>query len=107
MRHVALHSSGSLAMLVSLIVVLFVSSLTWNDQDDSYIPYPQGHGALLEQALEPDLGETKTSGLTVPGNVETAVALLPCTNDRLSEQYSQPVEPSSPFIFQRCSTYRI
>jgi len=109
MRHFGLRSSGNLVVRASLIVVLLVSSLTLIDQDDGCLPLPQGHGTILEQALEPDLDDTKPPALTVLGHVETAVALLAYAHvrDRAPEQSSRPVLSLSSSIFQRCSTYRI
>ncbi len=109
MRHCELHSSGNLVVRASLIVVLLVGSLTLIDQDDSFLLFPQGHGAIFEQALEPDVDDTKMPALTVLSNVETAVAVLSYAHVRrpLSEQSYQSIAPSSPSIIQRYSTYRI
>ena len=109
MRLFELRSNGNLVVRASLIVVLLVSALTLIDQDDGYMLLPQGHGAILEQALEPDLDDTKTPALTFLSNIESTVALLSYAHvrERAPRQSYQPVEPSSPSIFQRCSTYRI
>ena len=109
MRHFRACSYGSLSVRALLIVSLLVGALSLIDQDQSDIPLPQGHGAILEQALEPDLDDTKTPALTVLSTVETAVALLSSAYvcDRVHAQSSRPAKPPSSSIIQRCSTYRI
>jgi hypothetical protein len=109
MGHFELHRNGNLVVRASLIVVLLVSSPTLIDQDDSSVPLPQGHGAILKQALEPDLKDTKTPGQNALNTVETAVALFAYAHvrDQVPQQSHQPIEQSSLSVFQRCSTYRI
>jgi hypothetical protein len=109
MGHFELRRSISLVVRASLIVVLLVSSPTLIDQDDSSVPLAQSHGAILEQALEPDLKDAKTPGQTVLSSVETAVALLAYAHvrDQVPQQSYQPIEQSSLSVFQRCSTYRV
>jgi hypothetical protein len=109
MRHFELRRSGNLVVRASLIVVLLVSSPTLIEQDDCSVPLPQSHGAILEQALEPDLKDKKTPGQTVLNTVESAVALFAYAHvrDQVPQQSSQPIEQSSLSVFQRCSTYRI
>ena len=109
MRHFELRHYGNLSVRALLIVALLAGALSLVDQDQSDLPLPQGHGAILEQALEPDLDDTKIPVLTVLSNVETAVALLSYghVRDRVPKQSDQPIEPPSLSVFQRCATYRI
>ncbi len=109
MRQFEFTHYGNLSVRALLIVSLLAGALSLIDQDQSDLLLPQGHGAILEQALEPDLDDTKTPALTVLSHVETAVTLLAYAHvrDQVPTQSSQPIEPSSLSIFQRCSTYRI
>ncbi len=108
MRQSELRHYGDLSMRAFLIVLLLVGALSLIGQDPNDIPLSQGHGMILDQALEPDLDDTKPPTLTVFSKVETTVALFFYTHLRqISEQSSQPVDLSSLSIFQRCSTYRI
>jgi hypothetical protein len=109
MGHFELRRSGYLVVWASLIVVLLVSSPILIDQDESSVPLPHSHGAILEQALEPDLKDTKNPSHTVLSTVETAVVLLAYAQvrDQVPQQSYQPIEQSSLSVFQRCSTYRI